>query len=82
MRTPSVYLVSNLNTNGGGIYRLITNREVPDKGLEEESIYANIERSALMKVSTRPELFPCSEVVGWILPRADVSTMILEDVNK
>ena len=66
----------------GEIYRLITRREVPDIGLEEESIYANIERSALMKVATRPELFPCSEVIGWILPRADVTTMILEDVNK
>ena len=66
----------------GEIYRLITRREVPDIGLEEESIYANIERFALMKVATRPELFPCSEVIGWILPRADVTTMILEDVNK
>ena len=55
---------------------------MPDIGLEEESIYANIERSTLMKVATRPELFPCSEVIGWILPRADVSTMILGDVNK
>ena len=50
--------------------------------MEEESIYANIEISALMKVATRPELFPCSEVIGWILPRADATTMILEDVNK
>ena len=66
----------------GDICRLITRREVPDIGLEEEPIYANIERSALMKVATRPELFPCSEVIGWILPRADVTTMILEDANK
>ena len=51
-------------------------------GLEEESLYANIERSSLMKIATRPELFPCSEVIGWILPRADVTTMILEDINK
>ena len=51
-------------------------------GLEEEGIYANIERSSLMKIATRPELFPCSEVIGWILPRADVTTMILEDVEK
>ena len=50
-------------------------------GLEEEPIYANIERSALMKVATRPELFPCPEVIGWILPRVDVSTMILKDVS-
>ena len=66
----------------GEIYRLITRREVPDMGLEEESIYAKIERSSLMKISTRPDLFPCSEVIGWILPRADVTTMILENVEK
>ena len=56
----------------GEIYRLITHREVPNMGLEEESIYANIERSSLMKIATRPELFLCSEVIGWILLRADV----------
>ena len=66
----------------GGIYRLIMRREVPDIGFEEETIYANIERSSLMKIATRPELFPCSEVIGWILPRADVTTMILENVAK
>ena len=66
----------------GEIYRSITRREVPDIGFEEETIYANIERSSLMKISTRPELFPCSEVIGWILPRADVTTMILENVDK
>ena len=38
----------------GEIYWLITRREVPDMGLEEESIYANIKRSSLMKISTRP----------------------------
>ena len=37
------------------IYRLITHREVPDMGLEEEGIYANIERSSLMNISTRPQ---------------------------
>ena len=51
-------------------------------GLEEEGIYANIERSSLMKIATRPELFPCTEVMIWILPRADVTTMILENVDK
>ena len=66
----------------GEIYRLITRREVPDIGFEEENIYANIERSSLIKIDTRPELFPCSEVIGWILPRADVTTMILENVDK
>ena len=66
----------------GEIYRLITHREVLDMGLEEESIYANIERSSLMKIATRLELFPCSEVIGWILPWEDVTTMILGNVEK
>ena len=66
----------------GEIYRLVTRREVPDMGLEEEGIYANIERSSLMKIATRPELFPCSKVIGWIFPREDVTTMILENVEK
>ena len=66
----------------GEIYRLITRREVPDMGLEEEGIYANIERSSLMKIATRLELFPCFEVIGWILPQADVTTTILENVEK
>ena len=57
-------------------------REVPEIGFEEENIYVNIDRSSLMKISTRPELFPCSEVIGWILPRVDVTTMILENVDK
>jgi len=35
-----------------------------------------------MKVSTRPELFLCSEVIGWILPRVDVTTIILENISK
>ena len=48
----------------GEIYRLISRREVPNTGLEEESIYANIEKSSIMKFATRTELFPCSEVIG------------------
>ena len=66
----------------GDIYKLITCWEVPDIGFEEEGIYANIERSSPMNIATRPELFPCSEVIGWILPRADVTTMILQNVEK
>ena len=42
----------------GKIYRLISNQELPDTGFEELTIYANIEKSALMKIATRPELFP------------------------
>ena len=61
---------------------MIANQNVPDAGFEELTIYANIEKSTLMKVATRLELFPCSEVIGWIFPRADVTTMILENTTK
>ena len=66
----------------GEIYRLISHKEVPDISFEELTIYANIEKSSLMKIATRPEIFPCSEVIGWILPRADVTTMILANTAK
>ena len=35
-----------------------------------------------MKVATRLELFPCLEVIGWILPRADVIRMIPANTEK
>ena len=50
-------------------------------GLEYIPIYMNIKRSAIMKASTQPELFPCSKVLSWILPRIDVVKMILAYVN-
>ena len=51
------------------IYRMIANNNVPNAGFEELTIYSNIKKSALMKVATRLELFPCSEVINWILLR-------------
>ena len=66
----------------GEIYRMISNQDVSDKGFEELTIYANIEKSALMKVATRPELFPCSKVISWILSKADVTTMIFANTAK
>ena len=53
-----------LDYKWGEIYRMVTNQNVPDVGFEELMIYANIEKSSLMKVATRPELFPCSEVIA------------------
>ena len=67
------------NYKWGEIYRMISNQEVPDAGFEELTIYTNIEKSPLMKIATRPNLFPCSEVIGWILPRENVTTMILSN---
>ena len=48
----------------GEIYQMIANQDVPDAGFEELNIYGNIEKYALMKVVTTPELFPRSEVIG------------------
>ena len=71
-----------LDYKWGEIFRMISNQNVPDAGFEEMKIYANIEKSALMKVATRPKLFPCSEVICWILPKEDVTRMILENTAK
>ena len=48
----------------GEIYRMISTQNVRNAGFEELTIYANIEKSNLMKVATRLKLFPCSEVIG------------------
>ena len=66
----------------GEIYRMISNKNVPDAGFEELTIYANIEKSTLMKIATRPKQFPCPDVISWILPKADVTTMILANTAK
>ena len=61
---------------------MISSQSVPDVGFEDMYIYTNIKRSTLMKVATRPDFFPCSKVIGWILPRADVTRMILANIEK
>ena len=66
----------------GEVYRMISSQSVLDASFEDMYIYTNIERSALMKVATRPELFPCSKMIGWILPKTDVTRMILENIEK
>ena len=43
----------------GEIYRMITNRSIPDIGLEDLPIYANIDRSAIMSVAMRSKKIPC-----------------------
>ena len=64
------------------VNRMILNQSVPKVGFEYMLIYSNIERSTIMKVATRHEIFPCSEVIGWILPREDVTRMILTNTEE
>ena len=54
---------------------------IPDAGLEDIPIYENIMKSAIMKVSTHPELFQCAEVIDRILPRSYIPKMILSNIN-
>ena len=60
---------------------MIKDQDVLDTGLEDIPIYPNIRKSTIMKVSIRPKLFPCAEVIGWVLPRADITKMIFSSVN-
>ena len=60
---------------------MIKDQNVPNARLEDFPIYGNIERSAIMKASTQPKLFPCAEVIDWILLKADITKMILSNVD-
>ena len=60
---------------------MISNQSVPEARFEDLPIYANIERSTIMKVATIPNLFLCSEVIGWNFPRAYVMRMILANTK-
>ena len=60
---------------------MITNRSIPDTGLDYLPIYANIERSAIMKVAPQPEMFRSTKVIGWILPKADVTKIIFSNTE-
>ena len=42
----------------GEVYRIISNQSVPEAEFEDLPIYANIERSTIMKVATRLKPFP------------------------
>ena len=66
----------------GDIYRMIRDQEIPDMLLEEGPIYLNIKASGITRAATRPELFPCAEVIGWILQHADAEGRVINDSGK
>ena len=43
------------------------------------ALYENILRFGLTKITTRPEGFPCVEVIGWIFLKIDIVGMIIND---
>ena len=58
---------------------MIKEKTIPDAGLEDIPLYVKIKISTITKVATCPELFPCVKVIGWILSRADATTMIVSN---
>ena len=65
----------------GKLYHMIKDKTIPYACLEDIPLYVNIEKSAITKVAMRPEIFPCVEVIEWILPRTDASTMIISNIE-
>ena len=48
----------------GHISHMLHDKTILDVGLEDMNLFNNILRSGITKFSTRPELFPCPEVMG------------------
>ena len=65
----------------GQIYHMIKHQNVSDVGLEDILLYVNIRKSGITKKATCPKLFPCVKVIGWIIPRANSSTMIISNAE-
>ena len=65
----------------GHIYQMIKEQTILDVGLEDKPLYVNIRKYTIAKVATHPEIFPCAEVIGWILPQVDAATMIMSNIE-
>ena len=57
MKTLKLLLALEPEYKWGEVYRMISSQSVPNAGFEDKYIYTNIERSTLMKVATRLDLF-------------------------
>ena len=60
---------------------MLKEKKVPEAGLEDLILYDNILKSRITKVSTRPNLFPFPEVIGWILSKLYAIGMIMNNVE-
>ena len=60
---------ADLEFKWGQIYHMLQDKKIPDVGLEDLPLFDKFLRSGITKVATRPELFPCSEVIGWFCLR-------------
>ena len=60
---------------------MLKEKKVPEAWLEDLFLYDNILKSGITKVSTRPNIFPCLEVIGWILSKVDATGMIMHNME-
>ena len=70
---------ADLEIKWGNIYPMLVERKVPEAGLGDLALYENILRFGITKISTRTNIFPCAEVIGWIFPKIDTIGMIIND---
>ena len=66
----------------GQICKIIKHESVLDAGLGDISLYANIRKSTIRQVATRPDIFPCAEVIEWILPQEYAGIMIMSNIER
>ena len=77
MRTKIVYedikaiTGAELEFKWGQICPMLVERKVLEAGLGDLALYKNILRSGLTKITTRPKIFPCVEIIGWMLLKID-----------
>ena len=60
---------------------MLKEKSIIEAGLEDLVLYDNILKSRITKVSTRLEIFPCLEVIGWILSKANARGIIMYNVE-
>ena len=64
----------------GELYGIFNNKNYPsieDEYGDDLGVYLNVRRSKLHRVATRPEVFPCTDVISWIIPIVDIDNMII-----
>ena len=72
---------ASLEFKWGETYQMIRYQNVPDVGLEEMSLYQNIKYLGITKAAKCLELFSCTEVIVWIFPQTNPSTMIISNIE-
>ena len=58
---------------------MLVERKVLEAGLGDLALYENILSSGITIIEKRQEIFPCAEVIGWMLPKIDIVGMMIND---